>query len=255
MGSMRGKTVYLTGATRGIGRAIAERLAGESLRLAICGRDAAAMQRVAEAIRARTTEPLYSAVFDLAHEDAIRTFCRDARSAVGPPDVLVNNAGYNSRKAPLSDVGTEEFDSIVAVNLRAPFIFMREVYGDMKERGGGHIVNVLSTVCHASMETMGAYTAAKAGLIGLTKTLAVENAPVVRANVIAPGGVTNKVKGTDKEAIVPAGLPVGHILKTITMGRFADPEDIVGPMLFLMGPMSGYMTGQVLHLSGGMLTP
>ncbi|MCZ6792692.1 MAG: SDR family NAD(P)-dependent oxidoreductase [Planctomycetota bacterium] len=223
MGSMRGKTVYLTGATRGIGRAIAERLAGESLRLAICGRDAAAMQRVAEAIRARTTEPLYSAVFDLAHEDAIRTFCRDARSAVGPPDVLVNNAGYNSRKAPLSDVGTEEFDSIVAVNLRAPFIFMREVYGDMKERGGGHIVNVLSTVCHASMETMGAYTAAKAGLRALTDVFRKEVLPdAIRVTSVYPGGTNTAFRPEAREDYMRPESVAEAVWAALTL-----PEDLV----------------------------
>ena len=170
-------------------------------------------------------------------------------------DALANLVGSGDPPSPLAETATDSFDSVISRNLRSAFLMAKSAMPLLKKSGHGAIVNTASGAAYRGLPGVGSYSAAKAGLIGLTKTLAVENAPEVRANVIAPGGVTNKVKVTDKEAIGPAGLPVGHILKTIPMGRFADPEDIVGPMLFLMGPMSGYMTGQVLHLSGGMLTP
>ena len=173
-------------------------------------------------------------------------------------DALANLVGSGDPPSPLAETETASFDSVISRNLRSAFLMAKAAMPLLKKSGHGAIVNTASGAAYRGLPGVGSYTAAKAGLIGMTKALAVENAPEVRANVIAPGGVTNKVKvtrGKEDEAIGPSGLPVGHILKTIPMGRFADPEDIVGPTLFLMGPMSGYMTGQVLQLSGGMLTP
>src|SRR5262245_25506764 len=119
---LQGKTIYLTGASRGIGRALALRLAPERVRLAICGRDAAALGEVAAAARAAGAADVRTWAFDLAQEAEVLAFYREACQALGPPDVLINNAGFNRRKAPLAEVTTEEFDALLAVNLRAPFL-------------------------------------------------------------------------------------------------------------------------------------
>jgi len=164
MKSLEGKIVYLTGATKGIGRAIALRLAKERCRLAICGRDKKDLRTVSELIQSEGAIPPFAKSFDLTDERPLLEYYREARTHFGPPDILVNNAGYNSRKAALWEVDTDEFDKMFAVNIRAPFILMRESFQDMRARGNGHVVNILSTVCHADLETMGVYTAAKRGL-------------------------------------------------------------------------------------------
>lgn len=183
------ETIILTGATRGIGRALALRLARDGARLALCGRDAKALSKVAGEAGGLSKAAVLSRSLDLADEKAIEDFYRAARDALGPPDVLINNAGYNARKAPLHEVATDEFDAMMAVNLRAPFILCREALADMIPRGSGHIVNILSTVCHFSNENMGVYTAAKCGLDGLTGVLLKEARPHgIRVSAVYPGG-------------------------------------------------------------------
>jgi NAD(P)-dependent dehydrogenase (short-subunit alcohol dehydrogenase family) len=193
------KTVYLTGASRGIGRAIALRLARERVRLAICGRDGAALAEVAAAARAAGAAGVFAKAFDLAREADVLAFHREAREALGPPDVLINNAGFNPRKASLAEVTTEEFDALLAVNLRAPFILGREAFQDMAARGSGHIVNILSSACLHANEGMGAYTAAKKGLEGLTGVLLKEARPRgVRVSAVYPGGTNTTFRAAPR---------------------------------------------------------
>ncbi|HNR99771.1 MAG TPA: SDR family oxidoreductase [Planctomycetota bacterium] len=189
MQSLRDTIVFLTGATRGIGRAIALRLARDGARLALCGRDAAALRAAADALRAAGAPEPFARPFDLADAAAIEAFYGAARERLGPPAVLINNAGYNERKAPLWEVELGEFDRMLAVNLRAPFLLMRAAFPDMRARGGGCIVNILSTVCHFDNETMSVYTAAKKGLMGLTDVFRKEARPFnIRVASIYPGG-------------------------------------------------------------------
>ena len=192
------RVILITGASRGIGKATALRLAREGARLALCGRDDALLRAVAEestALGARC----YSSAFDLRDESAILDFLTEAKTQLGPLDAVINNAGYNHRKALLTDVSTAEFDDMIAVNLRAPFVICREALRGMAERGGGHIVNVLSTVCHLSMETMGAYTASKRGFEGLSGVLLKEaRALGVRVANIYPGGTDTDFREAER---------------------------------------------------------
>ena len=192
---LSGQVAFITGATRGIGRAIALRLARENVRLALCGRDAEALASVSREVAAAGAEPPFANAFDLAEESAVLSFYRNARQALGTPAVLINNAGYNPRKAPLLDVTGEELDRILAVNLKAPFLLAREALRDMADHGTGHIVNILSTVCHTSMETMGAYTASKNGLEGLSGVLLKEaRALGVKVSLVYPGGTDTEFR-------------------------------------------------------------
>ena len=193
---------------------------------------------------------------DAYHEDSVRAAFKKIEHAGPTLDALINLIGSGNKPAPLAELETESWDDVISRNLRSAFLMSKAAMPLLKASGAGAIVHTASGAAYRGIPGVGSYTAAKAGLIGMTKTFAVENAPEVRANVIAPGGVTNKVKvAEDGTATGPQGLDVSHILKTIPLGRFADPEDLVAPFLFLAGPASGYMTGQVLQLSGGMLTP
>ncbi|HZN58767.1 MAG TPA: SDR family oxidoreductase [Planctomycetota bacterium] len=220
--SIQGKTVLLTGASRGIGRSIALRLARENVRLALCARDTAALEKVAAEAKSAGASAVFVKAFDLAEERAIVDFVRSSSDAVGPADVLINNAGFNPRKAPVAEVTTEEFDGIVAVNLRAPFILLREVLRAMILRRTGHIVNILSTVCHYANESMGAYTAAKRGLEGLAGVLLKEARPQgVRVSAVYPGGTDTTFRAVRRPDYMSPDSVAEAVYAVLTL-----PEDL-----------------------------
>jgi NAD(P)-dependent dehydrogenase (short-subunit alcohol dehydrogenase family) len=223
MGSLKGKTVLLTGATKGIGRAIALRLARDGAQLALCGRDRGDLDSLIGDVTDLGAPQPATKRFDVRDEEALIDFYRETRERFGPPDVLINNAGFNSRKAPLWEVETGEFDDIIAVNLRAPFILMRESFPDMKERGSGHVVNILSTVCHFSNETMGAYTAAKVGLKGLTDIYRKEVRPFnIKVTSIYPGGVDTPFRKAERPDYLRPESVAEAVYAALTL-----PKDLV----------------------------
>ena len=219
MGALDGKTVVVTGASRGIGRSLASRLSVEGARLGICGRDEAALSE----LEGELQTPVVTAAFDLRHEPPALEFLEKVRSELGGIDVLVNNAGFNPRKAPLAEVATEEFDSILAVNLRAPFLLMRETAREMKERGSGHVINILSPVCHSAMATMGAYTAAKEGLRALTNVFRKEVLEDgIRVTAIYPGGTDTEFRPNPRHDYMKPSSVADAVLTALTL-----PEDLV----------------------------
>ncbi len=233
MRSLIGKVIYLTGATKGIGRSTALLLAAQSTVLALCGRDTAALEEMKRLVVSEGAPEPFTKSFDLTDEKKILEFYRQAKNTVGPPDILINNAGYNSRKARVADVKTEEFDRIIAVNLRAPFILMREAARDMEARDSGHIVNVLSSVCHFDIETMGAYTAAKKGLQGLTDVFRKEvRERNVRVTSIYPGGTDTDFREQSRPHYMRPESVAEAIVASLTL-----PEDVV-PHHFTFRPMS-----------------
>ena len=192
---LRERHVVLTGASRGIGRAIALRLARAGAALTLCARDAAALESVLDEARALGAAYASGETFDLSDAVAIEQFCSQTCAKRGPVDVLINNAGYNSRKAPVHEVEVDEFDAIMAVNLRAPFLMVRAILPQMIERRAGHIVNILSTVCEHDNETMGAYTAAKQGMRGWHGVLLKEaRGHGVRVSGVYPGGTDTEFR-------------------------------------------------------------
>ena len=219
MGALEGRTVVLTGASRGIGRSLAGCLAAEGARLGICGRDKAALSE----LEGELGRPVVTAAFDLCFEAPALDFLAKVRAELGAIDVLINNAGFNPRKAPLVEVATEEFDSMLAVNVRAPFLLMRECARDMKEKGGGHVINILSTVCHSDMETMGAYTAAKEGLRALTNVFrkeVIEDG--IRVTAVYPGGTDTDFRPNSRPDYMKPSSVAAAVLTALTL-----PEDLV----------------------------
>lgn len=223
MKNLKNQVVFLTGASRGIGRALALRLAQEGVRIAICGRDEKALGEVASEARSGGASKVFAQAFELAEEAAIVEFLQAARESLGEPDILINNAGYNERKAPVAEVTTEEFDSMLAINLRAPFILTREALRTMLPRGRGHIVNILSTTCHSSNENLGVYTALKAGLAGLTGVLRKEVRPQgIRVSAIYPGGTHTTFRPNDRPDYMKPESVAEAVYTTLAL-----PDDLV----------------------------
>lgn len=183
------RTALVTGASRGIGRVVALELSRRGVRVFASGRDLPQLESLGE-----ETGCAFS-VRDLARPEEVTQLYQDAKGCFGgAPDILVNNAGF-SLKAAIVDASLEAFESQYAVNLRAPFLLCREAGRDMRARGSGHIVNVLSTCALFPNENLGIYTAMKAGLRDLTKVLTKElRAAGVKVTSVYPGGVDTEFR-------------------------------------------------------------
>lgn len=181
----------------------------------------------------------------------------------GGLDALIHLAGFSPPPTPLDDIAPEIWDEVMGVNLRSLYLSARAALPLLRKAGGGSIVTMASGLAVNLEKGVSPYAASKAGIIALTKALAKENAPLIRANAVAPSPVDTAflAGGTGRGAVSDADsgfaekIGLDRILGTIPMGRIAVPDDIVGPILFLAGDASRYMTGQVLYVNGGRITP
>jgi NAD(P)-dependent dehydrogenase (short-subunit alcohol dehydrogenase family) len=223
MADLEGKNIYVTGASRGIGREIVLRVSRDGANTAFCGRDRDRLDEVEKSSRDVGAGRVFVSSFDAASEKDLVAFYRQARESIGPPDILINNAGFNSRKAQLWEYETAEYDAMFAVNVRAAFILMREAAGDFRERGVGTILNILSTVCHYDVETMGVYTATKKALQALTDIARKELRPHgVRVISIYPGGVDTDFRTEPRPQYMRAESVAEAVHAALTL-----PEDLV----------------------------
>jgi 2-deoxy-D-gluconate 3-dehydrogenase len=243
-----GRVALVTGATAGLGGAMAEALASAGADVVCHGLDEPPEETMA-AVRAHGRRAA-SVVGDLSDPATALRLVDGAEAALGPVDVLVNNAG-TIRRTPAAEHSDEEWDLVLAVNLSSPFRLAREVGRRLISRGArGKIVNVASLLSFQGGILVPSYTAAKGGLAQLTKALANEWAPKgIQVNAIAPGYMR-----TDNTAALRAD-PVRSraILERIPAGRWGEPEDLAGAVVFLASPASDYVTGHVLVVDGGWL--
>ncbi|HVZ06357.1 SDR family NAD(P)-dependent oxidoreductase [Rhodopila sp.] len=242
---LEGKIALITGGSRGIGRATALLFAREGADIAFCHLNDDGRADVAAAeIRSLGRRALHRSV-NVADIAAGKAFVADVARDFGPVDILFNNAGMNIRK-PFVDYTEAEFDSIVAVHLKGMFFMAQAVFPAMVARGQGCIINIASQRGLKGAPNAAPYSAAKAGIIGLTRALSWEAAPRgVRVNAIAPGPITTDLTATmdpaDRQAFIDA-LPVG---------RFGTPEEIAATALLLAGPQGGFYVGATLSPNGG----
>jgi len=242
---LEGKVALVTGGSRGIGRAIAESLAEAGAHVAVIGRDET---RAREAAAALTGEGHAGFACDVADPQQVVATMADVEREIGPVDILVNNAGI-TRDNILVRMKDEEFDEVIAANLKGSFNFTRAVSRGMMKRREGVIVNVTSVVGLIGNAGQANYAASKAGLVGLTKSVARELAPRgIRCNAVAPGFVRTDMTDALSESQVEA------LRERIPLGALGEPEDVAAVVRFLAGPGARYITGQVLAVDGGMVT-
>ena len=240
---LTGKVALVTGGTRGIGRSVARTLRGAGARVAITGRD----PERARAAAAELGEGVAGFGCELADAAQIEAAVAAAEAALGPIDILVNNAGL-TRDQILLRMSESDWDTVLDANLKGAFLATRAVLKGMMKRKGGRIVNVGSIVGLTGNKGQANYAASKAGLIGLTKSVAKEYASRnILVNCVVPGFVETDMTGA---------LPVearATLLQQIALGRLGRPEDIAGAVLFLASDLASYVTGQVLVVDGGMV--
>jgi NAD(P)-dependent dehydrogenase (short-subunit alcohol dehydrogenase family) len=248
---LAGRVAIVTGSRRGIGFAVAEALASEGAALLVCGASHAAdLARTAQLLRERHATPAASFAGDLTVDGVAEELAARAERELGPVDVLVNNAGGFVLPHTTLETDRQEWERMISVNLTAPFLLTRRCLPGMIERGWGRVINIASEVALAPMlGNAVAYTAAKAGLIGFTKQLALEAAGTgVTANVINPGTVSTEHL---HEAIGEAGLDAERLLRSIPAGRFGTPEEVAGLVPYLVSELGAFTTGAVFEVNGG----
>jgi 3-hydroxybutyrate dehydrogenase len=255
---LAGKTALITGSTSGIGLGIAEALAGEGAAVVLNGfGDAEAIMRTRDRLaREHDVEVVYSGA-ELSDPAAIAEMMAYARDVAGPIDILVNNAGIQF-VAPIGEFPTAKWDAIIALNLSSAFHTIRAVLPEMVERGFGRIINIASAHGLVASPFKSAYVAAKHGVLGLTKTVALEAATSrVTCNAICPGYVfTPLVEKQIEEQAKAHGIPPEKVVSDILLAsqpnkRFATVEEIGALTAFLAGPGGASITGAALPVDGG----
>jgi 3-oxoacyl-[acyl-carrier protein] reductase len=240
---LTGRTAFVTGSTRGIGLAVAQALHRAGARVAIVGRSESRAQVVAVELGERAV----GVACDVADAAQVEAAIAAAEAALGPIDILVNNAGL-TRDNLMLRLSEEDWDVVLDANLKGAFFTTRAVIKGMMKRRSGRIINISSVVGLTGNKGQANYAASKAGLIGLTKSVAKEYASRgVLANCVAPGFIE-----TDMTAALPSEARTA-LLEQIALGRLGRPEDIAAAVLFLASDLAAYITGQVLVVDGGMV--
>ncbi|SFE14175.1 3-oxoacyl-[acyl-carrier-protein] reductase [Roseivivax sediminis] len=242
MFNLEGKTALVTGASGGIGGAVATALHTAGATVALSGTREAPLRELADTLGERANV----LPCNLSDADAVNALPKQAADAMGGVDILVNNAGI-TRDGLFMRMSDDDWTQVLDVNLTAAFRLTRGVLRGMMKSRWGRIVNVSSIVGATGNPGQGNYAAAKAGLIGMTKSLASEVAPRgITVNALAPGfietAMTEKLTADQK----------ADMLSQIPAGRMGTPEEIAAAALYLVSPEAGYVTGATLHVNGGM---
>jgi len=246
---LEGRVAVVTGASRGIGKACALALGAKGATVVVnyTSNEAAAVE-VANAIVAAGSKAIVKR-FDVSDAEAVNTAMKEIASECGGIDILVNNAGISVNGLTLG-AKDEDWQRAIAVNLTGPFNCTRAALRPlMKAKQNGRIINLTSVVAEMGSSGQAFYTAAKSGVLGLTKTWAREYASRgITCNAVAPGFIDTDMTASD----LPEARR-GEIMASIPLGKVGAPEDVASVVAFLAGPGAGYITGQVLRVNGGLL--
>jgi 2-hydroxycyclohexanecarboxyl-CoA dehydrogenase len=245
MRGLQNKVVVITGAGRGMGASIAERLAAEGALVAVTDVDEKSALATAEALEGAAGFRL-----DITNAAEVDARIPEIAAALGPIDALVNNAGWD-RLAPFLETDEDLWDRIIDINLRGPIRMTKAVLPQMVERGSGRIVNISSDAGRVGSTGEAVYSACKAGIIGFGKTIAREMARHnITVNAICPGPTATPLL----ESMVGEGNDklIDSLKRGIPMRRLGEPEDIAGVVAFIVSDEASFITGQTLSVSGGL---
>ena len=252
--SLKGKTALVTGASYGIGFALAKAFAGagativfNDIKQELVDKGLAAYEEAG--IKA------HGFVCDVTNEEQVNALVEDVTQSIGHINILVNNAGIIKR-IPMCEMTAEQFRQVIDIDLNGPFIVAKAVIPDMIRQGGGKIINICSMMSELGRETVSAYAAAKGGLKMLTKNIASEYGQYnIQCNGIGPGYIATPQTAPLRE-IQPDGSrhPFDRfILSKTPAARWGNPEDLMGPAVFLASDASDFVNGQILYVDGGIL--
>ncbi len=242
MFDLSGKTALVTGATGGIGGQIAKVLAANGAEVIITGRNETALNELAKALGAKAKV----IACDLSKQSEVESLIAKAEEKAGKVDILINNAGL-TKDTLMMRMKTEDWDEVLNVNLKAAFILSKDAVRSMIKRRFGRIISISSIVGVMGNAGQANYAASKAGLIAMSKSLALEVASRgITVNCIAPGFIATKMTDAIPEAARDA------LIAKIPAVRLGEPSDIAAAALFLSSDEASYITGQTLHVNGGM---
>ncbi len=243
------RVAIVTGGASGIGLAVSERLAADGMAVAVFDREGEAALQAADAIRAAGHRALGVTV-DVTDREQIEAGAAQVRSDLGTPTILVNNAGMHAVE-PFLKITPEKWQRLLDVNLTGTFNCCQAVVPDMVEAGWGRIVNISSSSAQGGQQFMAHYVAAKAGVIGFTKSLALELGPKgITVNTIPPGFIdTPMLRRQESKGFLGEGVEHHEALTPVR--RIGRPEDVAAMCAFLVRDEASYITGQVLGVNGG----
>ncbi|HHB78294.1 MAG TPA: glucose 1-dehydrogenase [Saprospiraceae bacterium] len=247
--NLKGKVAVVTGASKGIGKAIAFALGKVGAKVVISSRNQEALDAVVEEF-AQAGVIAFAKAAHVGKADDREALVQSARNHFGKIDILVNNAATNPVFGPLELTGESVFDKIIDINLKAPFELSKLVLAGMKKSGSGSIIHISSVEGQKPGTHMGMYSVSKAALLMLTRVQANEWGPQgVRVNAIAPGLIQTKFSQAlwDNEKVLK------YALRQIPLGRMAQPEEVAGLAVFLASDLASYITGSTFTVDGGYL--
>ncbi len=254
MFSLEGKVALVTGAAYGIGFAMAEALYKAGAKIAFNCRSQHHMDQALADYKAKGIEA-HGYICDVTDEEQVNAMVADINKELGVIDILVNNAGIIKR-IPMTEMSVEDFRKVVDIDLNAPFIVSKAVIPGMKEKGHGKIINICSMMSELGRETVSAYAAAKGGLKMLTRNICAEFGEYnIQCNGIGPGYIA-----TPQTAPLRERQPDGSrhpfdsfIIAKTPAARWGEPEDLMGPVVFLASDASNFVNGHILYVDGGIL--
>ena len=256
---LKGQVAIVTGGGRGIGRAIALKFAGEGAAVVVTARSENEVRQVVAEIQ-KAGGKASAVVADVGRESDCAKIVSATREAFGAIHVLINNAGIFGPVRPVEEISAREWDDVMAVNLRGPFILSQLVLPEMYARGSGSIVNISTVAAKTAFPLNSTYAASKAGMLGLTRSIAAEGARKgVRANAICPGPVTETKMSQDLTREFAARFQsqgdevLKRMIEGLLQGRPQTADEIASAALFLASAQSSAITGQTLNVDGGMV--
>lgn len=251
--NLDGKVVIITGGAAGIGRGAAMVAAREGARLVLVDIDLAGLNETADLVRGAGAEATVVTA-DVSQSDSVKGYVDATMAAYGRIDGLFNNAGIQGRVASIADLAPEDFDRVIAINVRGVFLGLHHVLPVMIAQGSGSIVNTGSLGSARALPYVSAYVAAKHAVIGLTKTAAIEVATQgVRVNAVLPGNIVSPMSTASTKVFIPGADPVEAMGRMVPQKRAGQPEEIGEAVCFLLSDRAGHITGVELPVDGGIL--